>query len=335
MNCKSIFYLLALTVVTFSSCEKDTDTKGDPGEQGLTGAPGASGSTILSGTGIPASSLGKDGDYYIDKATSTFYGPKAGATWNTSISLKGQTGANGANGTDGTNGSNGDNGSNGANGADGTNGSNGANGADGTNGANGTNGSTILNGTNAPALSIGNNGDFYINTTTAEFYGPKAANSWGRAISLRGPQGESGSGNSLKVSFFRTQWFQDVMIAPGVNPGIFQWNCNLKLSPNNYIVDNDYGLVLVYLRNMADPEASWTLDIDEPGCVIKSINKNDHILIKGLFESPNPNHFMFVAGYRFDVKIVTVPASLTKSMSANHINTKNLKAVESFLKINQ
>ncbi|MBB2151206.1 collagen-like protein [Pedobacter gandavensis] len=319
MNCKSIFYLLALTVVTFSSCEKNADTKGDTGEQGIAGAPGANGSAILSGTGIPATTLGKDGDYYIDKTTSIFYGPKAGSAWNTSVSLKGQTGANGSNGT---------NGSNGANGADGTNGSNGAN------GSNGTNGSTILNGTNAPDLSLGNIGDFYINTATADFYGPKTAGTWGRSISLRGPQGDSGSGNNFNISFYRFQGFPEVIIVPGVNPGLFQWNCKLRLTPANYILDNDYGLVLVYLRNITDPQSSWSSYIDEPGFVINSSNKNDHILIKGEFDSADPNHFIFVMGYRFDVKVVTIPASLTKSMSANHIDTKNIKAVENFLNLN-
>jgi hypothetical protein len=46
------------------------------------GPQGPRGKTILNGTGVPAESLGLEGDFYYDKNTTRFYGPKqADNTW--------------------------------------------------------------------------------------------------------------------------------------------------------------------------------------------------------------------------------------------------------------
>jgi len=60
--------------------------------KGATGATGAAGSKIYSGATAPASSLGKDGDYYLNSANYLFYGPKAGGAWPSPINLKGAKG---------------------------------------------------------------------------------------------------------------------------------------------------------------------------------------------------------------------------------------------------
>jgi hypothetical protein len=53
-------------------------------------------------------------------------------------------------------------------------------------GAQGPAGRTILNGTAAPANNLGVIGDFYYNTTTTDFYGPKVANStWAGATIIK------------------------------------------------------------------------------------------------------------------------------------------------------
>lgn len=59
---------------------------------GATGSKGTAGSKILSGTGTPSASVGATGDYYLDKNSSSFYGPKASTGWGTALSLKGKTG---------------------------------------------------------------------------------------------------------------------------------------------------------------------------------------------------------------------------------------------------
>jgi hypothetical protein len=46
------------------------------------GPQGPRGKTILNGNGIPADNLGLEGDFYYDKLTTKFYGPKpSDATW--------------------------------------------------------------------------------------------------------------------------------------------------------------------------------------------------------------------------------------------------------------
>lgn len=55
------------------------------------------------------------------------------------------------------------------------------------------NGSTILNGTSDPLTTTGNDNDFYINTTTGQFFGPKTAGEWGVGTSMRGYDGPAGA----------------------------------------------------------------------------------------------------------------------------------------------
>ena len=55
-------------------------------------ANAATTNTIRSGNGVPAVSLGIDGDFYIDLKTMNFYGPKANKRWPIPTSLRGPTG---------------------------------------------------------------------------------------------------------------------------------------------------------------------------------------------------------------------------------------------------
>ena len=57
--------------------------------------------TILNGKGAPLSTLGIDGDFYIDTRSLLISGPKKSGKWPVARSLQG---ANGTNGTDGRNG---------------------------------------------------------------------------------------------------------------------------------------------------------------------------------------------------------------------------------------
>ena len=51
---------------------------------------------------------------------------------------------------------------------------------------------TILSGAGVPAVKIGVNGDFYIDTKSMNFYGPKINNRWPLPISLKGTTGPVG-----------------------------------------------------------------------------------------------------------------------------------------------
>jgi hypothetical protein len=66
---------------------------GPAGEDGTDGLAGSDGRTILSGSGAPTTQ-GEDGDFYLDTATSTLYGPK-NVTWPAGVSLVGPAGADG------------------------------------------------------------------------------------------------------------------------------------------------------------------------------------------------------------------------------------------------
>lgn len=59
------------------------------GDTGDTGATGADGSQIYAGTSLPSTSLGVEGDYYLNKSTFDLYGPKLTSGWGSPINLKG------------------------------------------------------------------------------------------------------------------------------------------------------------------------------------------------------------------------------------------------------
>ncbi|MEI6649295.1 MAG: hypothetical protein WCO08_06610, partial [Actinomycetes bacterium] len=58
--------------------------------------------TILNGKGVPKSSLGKDGDFYLDTQNLNFYGPKSAGVWPKPFNLKGPAGSDGKNGANAT-----------------------------------------------------------------------------------------------------------------------------------------------------------------------------------------------------------------------------------------
>lgn len=157
----AMFFVFALLVA--AGCQKgDPGQTGPQGPAGAQGVAGPAGSKIYSGNGVPASNTGAAGDFYLDLSTSNFYGPKTANGWGTPISLKGATGATGAAGTPG---------------------------------------SKILSGNGAPANSLGNDGDYYLDKTTYNLYGPKAAGAWGSALLLQGPAGPQGPAGTANVIY--------------------------------------------------------------------------------------------------------------------------------------
>ncbi|SHN33601.1 hypothetical protein [Mucilaginibacter sp. OK098] len=184
------------------------------GATGATGAAGANGSTILNGSGAPPLSQGTIGDFYLDKSTYLFYGPKNAGGWGIPVLLKGAQGVQGPIGPAGADGSiiysgtgvpdvglgkNGDyyidkstGGLYGPKTARGWGSPTSLKGANGSNGTDGTDGSTILSGSGAPIATQGNTGDFYLDKNTYLFYGPKSATGWGIPVLLKGAEGVQG-----------------------------------------------------------------------------------------------------------------------------------------------
>ncbi len=75
--------------------------------------------TLLNGIGAPSSSIGINGDFYIDTVSMSIYGPKKKNAWPLPKSLVGPPGTAGAPGAPGKQGANGKDGRDGANGKDG------------------------------------------------------------------------------------------------------------------------------------------------------------------------------------------------------------------------
>ena len=93
------YLALELTFVTGSAgAELTIDSTVSISSVGGTGSGGGTtGQRIFTGTGAPADSLGNNGDFYVDTATTTWYGPKAG-TWPAGVSLIGPMGSIGLHG---------------------------------------------------------------------------------------------------------------------------------------------------------------------------------------------------------------------------------------------
>ena len=139
--------------------------------------------TVLSGAGVPAKSLGIDGDFYIDTKSMNMYGPKKNNSWPLPVSLRGPQGPAGIAGSDGKNAST-------------SSVSAGAAGAAGPQGPAGPAGPKGETGATGPAGAAGSN------TGTAGPAGPKGDTG---ATGAQGPKGDAGSFPSIQ-SVNLTQW---------------------------------------------------------------------------------------------------------------------------------
>ena len=84
-----------------------TGPAGATGAAGANGTTGADGKTVRNGTSNPVSGTGMDGDFYINTATNTLFGPKANGAWPSGVALVGPTGATGPQGIQGPTGATG------------------------------------------------------------------------------------------------------------------------------------------------------------------------------------------------------------------------------------
>lgn len=76
--------------------------QGPAGANGANGINGADGNTVLNGTSNPTSSIGNNGDFYINTISNIIYGPKASGNWPAvGVSLVGPQGLTGPTGASG------------------------------------------------------------------------------------------------------------------------------------------------------------------------------------------------------------------------------------------
>lgn len=132
--------------------------------------------TVLSGSGVPAKSLGIDGDFYIDIKTMNMYGPKKNNSWPLPISMRGPAGTNGADGKNATSGSL----------------SSGVTGPQGPAGPQGQKGETGAAGPQGPVGPAGSSSG----STGAQ--GPKGDTG---ATGPQGPKGDTGTAGSLNINY--------------------------------------------------------------------------------------------------------------------------------------
>ncbi len=153
--------------------------------------------TILSGVGTPATSVGINGDFYIDAKNANLYGPKVKGKWPIATSLKGPAGIAGnvgksITGAAALTGASGRQGETGASGQKGTTGEIGLTGLTGTAGANGINGVAGSSGPAGPTGSRGETGPTGSQGLTG-LTGTAGANGINGVAGSSGPAGPTGS----------------------------------------------------------------------------------------------------------------------------------------------
>ena len=118
----------------------------------------ASGTLILSGTGIPGAGTGAETNYYVDTTNKALYGPKTGSTW--PLNIKGLPSGGATNTV--------------------------LSKSSATDYATGWNAlpasSLTLTGSGPPVEATGTNGNYYSDTLSGILYGPKASVSYGPRI---------------------------------------------------------------------------------------------------------------------------------------------------------
>ena len=156
--------------------------------------------TILSGAGVPAKSLGINGDFYIDTKNLNLYGPKTKGVWKVTTSLRSRDvpvvanviGESGAMGQTGAKGATGDKGATGATGPQGVPGIQGLTGLIGTNGLAGAAGLTGTTGNPGVAGAKGDAGAQGIQGVKGDA-GTQGAKGETGTQGIQGVKGETGT----------------------------------------------------------------------------------------------------------------------------------------------
>ncbi len=189
--------------------------------------------TVLSGAGVPAKSLGIDGDFYIDTKSMNMYGPKKKNSWPLPVSLRGPQGPAGIAGSDGKNAST----SSVSAGAAGAAGPQGPAGPAGPAGPKGETGATGPQGPAGPAGS---------NTGTAGPAGPKGDTG---ATGAQGPKGDTGAAGAVNINYGALTFGSLINGVAGSSAVSTQFGT--FVAGRSYVVD-----VLIYATNADVPPYS-------------------------------------------------------------------------------
>jgi hypothetical protein len=195
-------------------------------------SPTSAVNTILSGSSVPAKTLGINGDFYIDTKNLNLYGPKTKGVWKVTTSLRpkepaaalvvvgdtgpaGTTGATGQQGDKGDKGITGEKGATGASGLQGATGFTGATGATGTTGASGLKGETGIAGTTGSQGIQGAKGD----TGAQGIQGTKGDAGATGAKGETGTAGGTGAQGVAGISVAKFVTLPETILATGADGG--------------------------------------------------------------------------------------------------------------------
>jgi hypothetical protein len=183
--------------------------------------------TVLSGAGVPAKTLGIDGDFYIDTKSMNMYGPKKNNSWPLPVSLRGPQGPAGIAGSDGKNAST----------SSVSAGAAGAAGPQGPAGPAGPKGETGATGPQGPAGPAGSN------TGTAGPAGPKGD------TGAQGPKGDTGAAGAVNINYGALTFGSLISGVTGSSAVSSQFGT--FVAGRSYVVD-----VLIYATNADVPPYS-------------------------------------------------------------------------------
>ena len=186
--------------------------------------------TVLSGAGVPAKSLGIDGDFYIDTKSMNMYGPKKNNSWPLQVSLRGPQGPAGIAGSDGKNAST----------SSVSAGAAGAAGPQGPAGPAGPKGETGATGPQGPAGPAGSN------TGTTGPAGPKGDTG---ATGAQGPKGDTGAAGAVNINYGALTFGSLINGVAGSSAVSTQFGT--FVAGRSYVVD-----VLIYATNADVPPYS-------------------------------------------------------------------------------
>ena len=271
--------------------------------------------TILNGKGAPKSTLGIDGDFYIDINTMNIYGPKTKGKWPVSVSMKGLAGTNGTNGVAGATGATGAKGTS-TNGADGLPGIPGATGASGSSGAGsagaagpaGAQGATGPTGATGPAGPSGTPGTTGLQGAT----GPTGTGTAGErgatgSTGNTGPAGPAGTSESTMGLITFTAIFGSAPTAAVASFGNFTRG-------KNYVVH------LLFHGVSSDGSAkSIKFGISSPD--VSVVMTSDFVVLDGLTHRSGilENESSIVATILIDGSATTNEFYLTATLTCNQL----------------
>jgi hypothetical protein len=194
MNRIRIAIAIALTLVITGITTPFTSAATKPKSAGRTSS--SIPNTILSGKGAPNSTLGIDGDFYIDTRSLLIYGPKKNKKWPNPQSLQGPIGASGVDGKNGSEGKTISSASNiaGPSGTQGDKGEKGDKGEIGAAGSTGAAGAAGVAGATGPTGLTGSSGSGGGTAGPTGATGPTGAQG---LIGVTGAKGETGTVGSL------------------------------------------------------------------------------------------------------------------------------------------